>query len=131
MKTLVGIVITIFVVFMSYVFIGGYIEKNQVESRNNSDQSQSTKKQPVPTKTFTVGDVSSHDTYNDCWLIINNSVYDVTDFLGQHPGGAGEIIPHCGKESTQAFSTQDRGPGSSHSTQASDMLAAYLIGAIK
>jgi len=131
MKILVGIAITIFVAFTSYVFVGGYIEKNQVEAGNNTNQSQPARKQSSPKKEFTSGEVSKHDTYDDCWLIINNSVYDVTDFLGQHPGGAGEIIPHCGKESTQAFATQDRGPGSSHSTQATDMLSAYLIGKIK
>jgi len=131
MKILVGIAIAIFVVFMSYVFVGGYIEKNLVESRNSANQSQPANKQTSPDKVFAPSDVSSHDNYNDCWLIINNSVYDVTDFLGQHPGGAGEIIPHCGKESTQAFATQDRGPGGGHSAQATDMLGAYLIGTIK
>jgi len=130
MKLLVGIFITLFIVFMSYVFIGGYIEKNNLESRTNSSQSQSRVNQSA-TKTFALSDVASHNTYNDCWLIISGKVYDVTDFLGQHPGGASEIIPHCGTESTQAFATQDRGAGGGHSVQASDMLANYLIGMIK
>lgn len=27
-----------------------------------------------------------HTSQNDCWLVINGKVYNVTDFLDEHPG---------------------------------------------
>lgn len=132
MKIFVKIVIGIFIVYMSYVFIGGYIQKNNIESNPSTNQN---KAQPsttgATTKTYTTNDVAKHNSPNDCWLIINNNIYDVTTFLGQHPGGASTITPYCGREATQAFDTKDRGSGNGHSSSANSMLVDYLIGSIK
>ncbi|KAF5200624.1 Cytochrome b5, partial [Thalictrum thalictroides] len=45
----------------------------------------------VSDKIFTLAEVSKHNNSKDCWLVINGKVYDVTGFLGDHPGG-GEIL---------------------------------------
>jgi cytochrome b involved in lipid metabolism len=37
-------------------------------------------------KMFTVSQVESHSTAQDCWIIIDNKVYDITNFLSEHPG---------------------------------------------
>jgi cytochrome b involved in lipid metabolism len=36
---------------------------------------------------FSLAEVSSHNTTADLWIIINDEVYDVTDFQKTHPGG--------------------------------------------
>jgi cytochrome b involved in lipid metabolism len=38
-------------------------------------------------KVFNKEEVSLHNKENDCWLIIDSKVYDVTKFLSAHPGG--------------------------------------------
>ncbi|KAF5338853.1 hypothetical protein D9758_015577 [Tetrapyrgos nigripes] len=40
---------------------------------------------------------------SSCWIIINNHVYDVTVYLGQHPGGAAIILKYAGRDATLAF----------------------------
>ncbi|MFA5131683.1 MAG: cytochrome b5-like heme/steroid binding domain-containing protein [Patescibacteria group bacterium] len=76
--------------------------------------------------TLSLSEIAKHNSNGDCWLLINNNVYNVTSFLSAHPGGAGTIIPYCGREATQAFNTKDI--GSSHSNTAISMLKDYYIG---
>lgn len=129
MKTIVGITIGIFIIFMSYVFVGGYIQKNAFES-NGVTPATTPRSTNRAKQSYTTSNVALYSTVDDCWLIINNNVYDVSTFLGQHPGGASTITPYCGKEATKAFDTQDRGSDGRHSNSATSMLADYLIGTI-
>jgi D-lactate dehydrogenase (cytochrome) len=48
--------------------------------------------------------VGAHSNRQDCWVIINGSVYDLTDFALQHPGGGGVITDLAGTDATEAFS---------------------------
>lgn len=78
---------------------------------------------------LSTAEVSTHSTSSNCWLIISNNVYNVTNYLVAHPGGISAITPYCGKESTQAFQTRG-GRGSNHSSSAYSQLGSYLIGSI-
>ena len=75
-------------------------------------------------KKYTLEEVSKHTEKNDCWIIIENKVYDVTYFLGEHPGGDYIILSHAGKDCTGVF--EDIG----HSFAATKMLNQYLIGSL-
>jgi L-lactate dehydrogenase (cytochrome) len=35
-----------------------------------------------------VSEVSKHSTAEDCWVVVNGKVYDLTTFAPEHPGGA-------------------------------------------
>ena len=39
----------------------------------------------------------------DCWLVIHNKVYDVSEFMIRHPGGRWIILAQGGKDATSAF----------------------------
>lgn len=64
---------------------------------------------PAPTvsgteaPTYTLEDVKSHASASDCWVVINANVYDLTEWVPQHPGGADEIEPWCGSDASAAF----------------------------
>ena len=48
-------------------------------------------------------EVAKHTTENDCWVAVNGQVLDVTDFLGDHPGGKLAILTFAGKDATAEF----------------------------
>jgi L-lactate dehydrogenase (cytochrome) len=54
-------------------------------------------------QTFTLEQVAQHTTTSSCWVIVQNKVYDVTDFLFDHPGGANVILRYGGKDATAAY----------------------------
>ena len=36
----------------------------------------------------TLAEIAAHNSPSDCWVVIHGQVYDVTEFLTRHPGGA-------------------------------------------
>lgn len=70
--------------------------------------------------------IGLHNSSSDCWLLIENQVYDVSQYLQLHPGGEAIILPFCGKDATTAFLTK-AGQGS-HSTRAFNQLDALYLG---
>ncbi|KAK5645783.1 hypothetical protein RI129_004247 [Pyrocoelia pectoralis] len=71
---------------------------------------------------ITLEEVSWHDTISDCWIVIYDRVYDITDFLKEHPGGHDVLLDYAGRDGTCAF----RGVG--HSKAAHGALKEFLIG---
>ncbi|KAF8167968.1 FMN-dependent dehydrogenase-domain-containing protein [Crassisporium funariophilum] len=52
---------------------------------------------------WTLEQVSEHKSPNSCWVIIQNKVYDVTEFLPEHPGGADIILKYAGRDATSVY----------------------------
>ncbi|KAK7064116.1 FMN-dependent dehydrogenase-domain-containing protein [Favolaschia claudopus] len=52
---------------------------------------------------WSLDQVALHDKSSDCWVIINNNVYDVTEFLNEHPGGSKIILKYAGRDATAAY----------------------------
>ena len=48
---------------------------------------------------ITMDEVKKHNNKNDCWVIIENNVYDITNYLRFHPGGD-IILDAAGKDGT-------------------------------
>ncbi|KAL9130235.1 MAG: hypothetical protein Q9217_001528 [Psora testacea] len=59
-------------------------------------------KQPKAEK-WTGGEVSTHNTDSDCWVIIHGRAYDVTEFKAEHPGGSKIIMKFAGKDATETY----------------------------
>ena len=53
--------------------------------------------------TYTAEEVKKHNTKDDCWLIIKNIVYNVTEFLSIHPGGSSIMLSVAGQDATEYF----------------------------
>ena len=81
----------------------------------------------APTVTsFTSADVAKHNTEGDCWSSINGNVYNLTQWIAQHPGGERGIIRLCGKDGSSAFNGQHGGQG-----QPMEALSQFSIGTLK
>ncbi|KGO56442.1 Alpha-hydroxy acid dehydrogenase, FMN-dependent [Penicillium expansum] len=48
-------------------------------------------------------EINRHNNQETCWVVIHGAVYDVTDFLDSHPGGAAVILRCAGKDATEDF----------------------------
>ncbi|KAG9788302.1 L-lactate dehydrogenase (cytochrome) [Exophiala dermatitidis] len=48
-------------------------------------------------------EVAKHNTRQSCWIAVHGKVYDVTDFLDQHPGGANIILRCAGQDATKEY----------------------------
>lgn len=47
--------------------------------------------------------MASHNSRQSCWVLLYDQVYDVTDFLDQHPGGANAILRYAGRDATSVY----------------------------
>lgn len=71
---------------------------------------------------FTLADCQKHRDREDCWVIVDGKVYDVSEFLEEHPGGDEVLLSATGKDATDDF--EDVG----HSDGARELMKKYLIG---
>ena len=62
----------------------------------NSDSLQTEfQDQPKPQnnqKQLKWSEITPHNHKNDCWVVIHGKVYDLTEFLKEHPGGPAIIL---------------------------------------
>jgi len=107
-----------------------------IESGVQNNEAQSNNKTKKEANTFSIAEVSKHNTKNDCWMIIENKVYDVAGFiaLGKHPP---QIEMGCGKNATRLFNEKTAddgtkiGSGKPHSESAKKLKENYYIGDLK
>lgn len=72
---------------------------------------------------YTLAEVAKRNTQTECWVAIDGGVYDLTDWIRQHPGGSGSIRALCGTDGTNQFISQHGGESRPSST-----LDRYYLG---
>ena len=129
LKITIALTLIIAIVSIGGVLITSSLNTNDTPELASTTNSQSTSS-PQAKTIYQMEEVANHDSIDDCWLAIDNSVYDVTEFISIHPGGADKIIPLCGQDATTAFKTQ-ADSGDSHSQSAINIREGYLIGKLE
>lgn len=92
-------------------------------TNENVDQSN----QKVSTNQEITGEeLLTHSDQNSCWTVINGTVYDLTEWASQHPGGPNPILAICGKDGSAMFNMQ-------HNVQTgpNEILSSFKIGSLK
>lgn len=78
------------------------------------------------TKSFSSSDVAQHNSSQSCWSIVNGKVYDLTSWIGKHPGGSSAIKSMCGIDASAEFNDQHGGE-----RRPANELAGFYIGDLK
>ena len=80
---------------------------------------------PEATTVITMAEVAANATASSCWAAIDGTVYDLTAWVSQHPGGAERILAICGTDASAAFGAQHAGD-----TQPAAELTAFELGSL-
>ena len=72
---------------------------------------------------YTMAQVAENDSASSCWSAINGTVYNLTDWINQHPGGSSRILSLCGTDGSSSFNGRHGGSSSAEST-----LSNYALG---
>jgi hypothetical protein len=72
---------------------------------------------------YTMANVQANNSETSCWSVISGNVYNLTQWINSHPGGASRIRALCGTDGTSSFNAQHAGRSTPIST-----LAKYLLG---
>lgn len=72
------------------------------------------------TSKITLDEIKKHNLEEDCWIICNRKIYDVTDFIKNHPAGKNAILKKAGTDITNDMNF--------HSPYAKKLLKQYFIG---
>ncbi len=75
--------------------------------------------------TITIKEVAQHSTAADCWSVVNENVYDLTQWINEHPGGSGPVESMCGIDASTPFNNQHNGQGEPETA-----LAGFQIGTL-
>lgn len=78
------------------------------------------------TASYTLTQVAQHGSSTSCWSTINGKVYDLTNWIDQHPGGPEHILAICGKDGSSDFNQQHGGDA-----QVESILQQFYIGTLK
>ncbi len=98
---------------------------NLVNLTSTSSQMSFTTSAVVNQVVLTTALVAQHNLRTNCWMIINGSVYNLTDFvspINEHEGGLNAIVSRCGTDGTVAFDNIG------HSPQAIALLDTFFLG---
>ncbi|RUS24774.1 hypothetical protein BC938DRAFT_473084 [Jimgerdemannia flammicorona] len=75
----------------------------------------------------TLADIKKHNSAKSCWIIHNDKVYDVTEFVADHPGGDDLILNRAGQDVTGVMKDPLE---HDHSESAYEILDDYRIGVV-
>jgi cytochrome b involved in lipid metabolism len=102
------------------------IQSQNQEKLTQTSSEEKTKKNEENEKTYTMEEVLKHNSKESCWSIIRGKVYDLTNWIDKHPGGADKILKICGKDGTDLFVRQHGGK-----EKPEKILESFEIGVLK
>ncbi|EIE91115.1 hypothetical protein RO3G_15826 [Rhizopus delemar RA 99-880] len=75
-------------------------------------------------KVFTLKEIETHNSLKSLWVIFNGRVYDITEFVKDHPGGDDLLLQYAGQDITEVMYDKDH---HEHSEASYEILQDYMI----
>jgi cytochrome b involved in lipid metabolism len=75
---------------------------------------------------ITLNEVSKHITENDLWIVIDDHVFDISEYIFLHPGGKSILLKYAGRDCTNEFNNIN----GHFDTYVNSLLNRYCIGII-
>lgn len=142
------------IVVLAVVAVGGFLFVSSEDSTDTVVDNAATNQvsttaepaganDPIPgedassAETFTEAEVAMHASEDDCWTIVDGSVYDITAYVPRHPGGVNAISRACGTDGSSLFNErtdsdgEELGSGTPHSSNATNQLAGFKLGELE
>ena len=106
--------ISIVVGLILVISIGSFVYLNKKQANNATMYESASSSSAVATSTsvlpeITLAQVATHNSRTNCWSAINGSVYDLTSWIPNHPGGEGAITGLCGIDGSIRYNSQHGG----------------------
>jgi cytochrome b involved in lipid metabolism len=102
------------------------IQSQNQEKLTQTSGEEKTEENEENEKTYTMEEVAKHNSKESCWTVIRGEVYDLTNWIDKHPGGADKILKICGKDGTDLFVRQHGGK-----EKPEKVLESFKIGVLK
>lgn len=112
--TFIAILFAVVVLVTTIGYFMGIFDKSpsSVSVKTNiqiiQDIPASTPRAKITANYLTLTETQKHSTKEDCWVILNENIYDLSSYILQHPGGQGPILRTCGGDGSSAFNKVDQ-----------------------
>ncbi|KAF5246910.1 hypothetical protein FAUST_1095 [Fusarium austroamericanum] len=57
----------------------------------------------METRIVSLAEIKQHNTADDCWIAVHSKVWDITNFINQHPGGPDVLLNSAGSDATDIY----------------------------
>ncbi|MGJ9371888.1 cytochrome b5 domain-containing protein [Nesterenkonia sp. CF4.4] len=84
-------------------------DENTEAEEDTTENNEVEEDQDTSDDVLTMEQVEENDSPDSCWAVMDGTVYDLTDWIEDHPGGADRIEGLCGTDAAAAFEGQHGG----------------------
>lgn len=111
-KSLVAIIVIIILIIAGIAWVFADSSRGEIEytdampaamTSNSVSDAGANDAAGSSTKAYSLADIAMHKDASSCWVAVDGSVYDLTPFVGKHPGGDVAILSLCGRDGSADF----------------------------
>ena len=92
-------------IVVGVIFLGGGLGLAIWNESRSAEVSNDTSGSETENESYTMTQIAEHGDATSCWTAIEGNVYDMTEYIEEHPGGSRAILVICGSDGTGSFNS--------------------------